>query len=152
MREPVDELIDGFPAGGTVEFIPITGRVAIEDLEVDGVAIPAGTRLSMLLATGNTDPAAFGADPDGFDITVRRPASLTFGAGIHYCLGATLARAEMAEALPILARRLGPIEPDREPVWRPTLGITGPVTLPIRFTLGGAVLTADEVSVAELIT
>ena len=50
------------------------------------------------------------------------------------CLGATLARTEIAEALPILAQRLGPIEPDGQPVWRPALGITGPVSLPIRFT------------------
>jgi len=44
-----------------------------------------------------------------------------------------LARTEMTEALPVLARRLGPITPDGDPVQRPALGITGPVTLPIRF-------------------
>jgi cytochrome P450 len=111
---------------------PVTGRVATEDIEVDGVEIPADSHLTMFLAAGNTDPAAFGADPDRFDITVRRPAPLTFGAGIHYCLGANLARAEMAEALPLLARRLGPIQADGDPVWRPAMGIAGPVTLPIR--------------------
>jgi cytochrome P450 len=113
--------------------VPITGRVAAEDLEVDGVTIPAGSHLSMFLAAGNTDPAAFGADPDRFDITASRRPPLTFGGGLHYCLGAHLARVEMAEALPLLARRLGPIEPDGDPTWRPATGIAGPVTLPIRF-------------------
>lgn len=113
---------------------PITGRVATEELEINGLVIPAGTSMSLLLAAGNTDPTVFGPDPTRFDITAVRPAPLTFGAGIHYCLGATLARTEIAEALPILAQRLGPIEPDGEPVWRPALGITGPVSLPIRFT------------------
>jgi cytochrome P450 len=111
---------------------PVTGRLAAEDLEVDGVAIPAGTHLTMLLAAGNSDPAMF-TDPDRFDITRPRPTPLTFGAGPHYCLGASLARAEMAEALPILARRLGPIQAAGEPRWRPAFGITGPITLPIRY-------------------
>jgi hypothetical protein len=113
----------------------ITGRVAITDLDVDELRIPAGTIVSMLLAAGNTDPAAFGSDAGRFDITASRPAAaLTFGAGIHYCLGAALARAEMAEALPILARRLVPIHPDGDAAQRPALGITGPLTLPIRFS------------------
>jgi cytochrome P450 len=110
---------------------PITGRVAAEDLEVDGVTIPADSHLSMFLAAGNTDPAAFGADPDRFDITASRQPPLTFGGGLHYCLGAHLARVEMAEALPLLARRLGPIELDGDPTWRPATGVAGPVTLPI---------------------
>jgi cytochrome P450 len=113
--------------------VPLTARVATEDLEVDGVTIPANTHLSLFLAAGNTDPTAFGADPDRFDITASRRPPLTFGAGLHYCLGAYLARVEMAEALPLLARRLGPIEPDGDPTWRPAMAITGPVTLPIRF-------------------
>ena len=99
---------------------------------MDGVAIPAGTHLTMLLAAGNSDPAMF-TDPDRFDITRPRPTPLTFGAGPHYCLGASLARAEMAEALPILVRRLGPIQAAGEPWWRPAFGITGPITLPIRY-------------------
>ena len=113
---------------------PSTGRVAITDFDVDGVHVPADTVLSMLLVAGNTDPEVFGPDADRFDITAQRPTTaLTFGAGIHYCLGAVLARTEMTEALPVLARRLGPITPDGDPVQRPALGITGPVTLPIRF-------------------
>ena len=111
-----------------------TARIAATDLEVDGVHIPAGTFLTMMLASANTDPAAFGPDADRFDITATRPATaLTFGAGIHHCLGSVLARIEMAEALTVLAERLGPITLDGEPGHRPALGITGPVNLPIRF-------------------
>jgi hypothetical protein len=88
----------------------------------------------MVLAAGNTDPEIFGPGAECCDITLTRPApALTFGAGVHHCLGRVLARAEMAEALPLLARRLGPIALDGEPLRRPPLGITGPVTLPIRF-------------------
>src|SRR5262245_5569756 len=69
----------------------------------------SGTMLLMMTGVANTDPEVFGhAD---FDITTDQPESpLTFGRGIHFCLGAPLARAQMAEALPILAQRLGRIE------------------------------------------
>jgi cytochrome P450 len=111
--------------------VPSIWRVAIEDFEFKGLRIPAGTFLSLFVASANTDPQVFGTE--GFDIGVERPAQLTFGGGLHYCLGAPLARVEMAEALPILAARL------RDPVlagdvhWRPALGICGPLALPIRF-------------------
>ena len=58
----------------------------------------------MFVKTGNMDPRVF--DGSRFDITADRPPQLTFGGGIHYCLGATLGRAEQAEAVPILAQRL----------------------------------------------
>jgi cytochrome P450 len=108
------------------------------------VPIPAGTFLTMMLASANTDPAAFGPDAGRFDITATRPATaLTFGAGVHHCLGSVLARIEMAEALTVLSQRLGPITLDGEPNHRPALGITGPVALPVRFgkmgsTAGGS--------------
>ena len=69
----------------------------------------------------------------GFDIGLERPAQLTFGGGIHYCLGAPLARTEMEEALPILAARLHTPELAGSVRWRPALGIYGPIALPIRF-------------------
>ncbi|WP_433292794.1 cytochrome P450 [Pseudonocardia sp. CA-142604] len=125
--QAVDEVIRVAPTS------PLNSRIATEDLEVDGVAIPADSHLSLFATAGNTDPAVFGADADRFDITASRRPLLTFGGGIHYCLGAHLTRVEMAEALPLLARRLGPIELDGDPTWRPATGIAGPVTLPIRF-------------------
>lgn len=117
-----------------VPSVPAVVRVAMADLHIGGVAVPAGTMVVMVIVSSNTDPAVFGPDADRFDPTAHRPASpISFGAGIHYCLGAALARAELAEALPILARRLGPIAVDGEPTRRSGLGITGPVTLPVRF-------------------
>jgi cytochrome P450 len=62
---------------------------------------------------------------------------LTFGSGIHYCLGAALARAELQEALPLLARRMPNLELDGEIEWKPaTVGIWGPARLPLRFVPG----------------
>ncbi|MGH3766807.1 MAG: cytochrome P450, partial [Pseudonocardiaceae bacterium] len=96
-----------------------------------GVDIPAGTYVALFTATANTEPDTFGDAP--FDITAQRAAQLTFGGGIHYCLGTWLARAEMREALPILASRLGDIALDGPVVSRPPVGVTGPITLPLRF-------------------
>ncbi len=113
-----------------------TARVASEDIEYRGVVFPKGTFISPAMAVANFDGSVF-TDPRGFDIT-REPAGqpqLTFGSGIHYCLGAALARAELQEALPILARRLPDLELDGEVVWKPlTAGIWGPERLPVRFS------------------
>ena len=78
-----------------------------------------------------------GVDPDEFDITAERaPARvLTFGAGIHYCVGANLARAEMQEGLAFLAEHVASIELDGEPEFGTPSGIYGLETLPLRFTL-----------------
>ena len=111
---------------------PAVGRIATEDFTFQGVSIPAGTHIMLFLAAANTEPDTFGAAP--FDITARRTAQLTFGGGIHYCLGAWLARTEMREALPILASRLGDITLDGPLASRPHLGITGPITLPLQFS------------------
>jgi cytochrome P450 len=111
-----------------------TARFASEDIVYRDVLFPAGTLVSTSLAGANRDAEAFG-DPDSFDIARERDsAQMTFGAGIHFCMGAALARAELQEALPLLAQRMpglarnGPIE------WKPsTFGIWGPARLPLRF-------------------
>lgn len=111
-----------------------TIRVARADVELHGVVIPIGTLISPLLAVANRDEHHF-PDPTAFDITrTHARPQLTFGGGIHYCLGANLARAELAEALPILARRLPDLALDGDVTWRPPLGIQGPTALPIRYT------------------
>lgn len=125
--QAVDEVMRLF---GAVSGVP---RVALEDIEVDGWAIAAGTLVFLVVASGNRDASVYG-DPMAFDIAAERPAHLTFGGGAHYCLGANLARAEMEEALVVLARRLPDLRLDGEPEWRLGTGISGPTTLPIAFT------------------
>ncbi|MCA1674688.1 MAG: cytochrome P450, partial [Actinobacteria bacterium] len=111
---------------------PVIGRVATEDFTFQGLSIPAGTHLGLFVAVANTEPETFGDAP--FDITAKRTAQLTFGGGIHYCLGTWLARIEMQEALPILASRLPDLATAGPVTWRPPIGITGPTTLPLRWT------------------
>jgi cytochrome P450 len=107
-------------------------RMVAEDFELDGYRLSAGTMLALSTAAANHDPGAYDA-PRAFDITAEREAHFTFGGGPHYCLGASLARAEMQEALPILAAGMPELALDGEPTWRPPFGIFGPETLPIRF-------------------
>ncbi len=113
-----------------------TGRFASADIEYRDVLFPAGTFIAPSMAVANRDPAVF-AEPATFDIT-REPAGqpqLTFGAGIHFCLGAALARAELQEALPLLARRMPGLALDGAITWKPnTVGIFGPEHLPVTFT------------------
>ena len=113
-----------------------TARFASEDLEYRGVLFPKGTFLAAGTAVANRDPSVWD-EPHRFDIT-REPAGqpqLTFGAGIHYCLGASLARAELQEALPILAQRMPNLALAGEVTWKPAgVAIWGPERLPISFT------------------
>jgi cytochrome P450 len=111
-----------------------TVRVASQDIDYRDVRFPAGTIVSVALAGANRDPAVFEA-PDTFDITRPRPtAQMTFGSGIHFCMGAALARAELQEALPLLARRMPALGHDGPVEWKPaTFGIWGPARLPLHF-------------------
>jgi cytochrome P450 len=108
-------------------------RIASEDMEFRGLSIARGTVALPSAPSANRDPAVY-EDPDRFDIGRRHPEpQLTFGGGIHHCLGAALARAELQEALPLLARRLPGLALDGEVVWRTQVLIRGPQRLPIRF-------------------
>lgn len=111
--------------------VPVLGRLATEDFTFRGLDIPAGTHVSLFVATANREAATFGDAP--FDITAQRSTHLSLGSGIHYCLGNWLARIELREALPILATRFGEIALDGPVTSRPHIGVTGPVTLPLRF-------------------
>lgn len=103
------------------------------DIDFEGLHIAKDTLLMMCSATAQRDPLVF-RDGDRFDITVTREAPpLQFGGGPHHCLGAALARAEVGEALPVLAARLGPPVLAGPVTWRPPIGIHGPNTLPLRF-------------------
>lgn len=111
-----------------------TARIASEDIVYRDVLFPTGTLVSTSLAGANHDPDAFD-DPDDFDITRERStAQMTFGSGIHFCMGAALARAELQEALPLLARRMPGLTRSGDIEWKPsTFGIWGPARLPLRF-------------------
>ncbi len=112
-----------------------TMRVASEDIEYRGVCFPAGTLVGVSLAGANRDPDIF-SEPDHFDITRETTTPhMTFGSGIHHCLGAHLARAELQEALTLLADRFPDLELAGPVTWKPeTFGIWGPAHLPIRWT------------------
>ncbi len=115
-----------------------TARFASTDIEYRDVIFPEGTFMSLALAEANRDPNVF-ASPDAFDITSPAPnqPQLTFGSGIHYCLGASLARAELQEALPLLAKRMPNLRLDGPVTWKPDgVGIFGPEKLPVTFDAG----------------
>jgi cytochrome P450 len=110
-----------------------TLRMVIEDVELGGFVFPAGTLIMVNTAAANRDPAVYD-DPDRVDITREgAPAILTFGGGIHYCLGANLARRELAEALGVLAARLPNARTAGPAPWKPMVGLSGPISLPIEF-------------------
>jgi cytochrome P450 len=82
-----------------------TVRLALADTEVNGVPLAAGARVEPMIAAANRDPSVF-ADPDAFAPGREGPRPLSFGQGIHTCLGAALARLEVAEAMEAVATRL----------------------------------------------
>ena len=98
------------------------------------MTFPEGTVVMVCAFTGNRD--GVDGDPDAFDITADRGDAkpLTFGAGIHYCLGANLARAELQEALAFLPPRMPGLALDGEPELGSVHGIYGLDSLPIRWT------------------
>ncbi len=117
---------------------PFTARITTEEVTFRDVTFPEGTVVMVCAFTGNRDleEAAGGAGgPEAFDITAERARArvLTFGAGVHYCLGANLARAELQEALAFLAPRMHELELDGEPAFESITGIYGLAELPISF-------------------
>jgi cytochrome P450 len=113
---------------------PFTARLLHEDVEYRDVTFPAGTVVMVCAFTGNRDGVE--GNPDDFDITADRGDAkpLTFGAGIHYCLGANLARAELQEALAFLPARMPGLELDGEAELGTVHGIYGLDSLPVRWT------------------
>ena len=108
---------------------PFTARILVDDVEYRDVTFPAGTVVMVCSFTGNRD----GTGPAEFDITAERPPGrlMTFGAGIHFCVGANLARAELEEALRLLAGQLPGLRLDGEPVLGTVQGIYGIERLPL---------------------
>jgi cytochrome P450 len=120
-----------------MRFSPViftTMRIAVEDVELAGVEFPAGTMVIANTAAANRDPEVY-TDPARFDITRQdAQAMLTFGGGIHYCLGAHLARIELAEALTTMVRRMPDMRIVGDVPWKSITGISGPASLSIEFT------------------
>ena len=111
--------------------VQLTGRAALSDMELAGMPLSQGTQIIALLAAANRDPAMFDR-PDELDITREGIRPLSFGGGVHYCLGAQLARLEAAEALKVLFRRLPDLALDdiENPIWKRTITLRGVIALP----------------------
>ncbi len=111
-----------------------TQRWAAEDVELDGKRIRRGEYLLVLLASANHDAEAF-SDPDELDITRKNNPHLAFGKGIHYCLGAPLARLEGQIAIGTLLQRMPKIHlavEEKDLIWRPGTLIMGLRSLPVK--------------------
>jgi hypothetical protein len=113
--------------------VQMTGRVALEDIEdLGGKRIPKGESVLCLLGSANHDPAVYPDHPERLDITRPNVKPLSFGGGIHFCLGAQLARIEAEVAISTLLRRLPELRLDdaENPEWRPTFVLRGLKRLP----------------------
>jgi cytochrome P450 len=142
LRQPEQlELLRADPSliGGAVEellrfdaSVQLTMRTAFDDLVVDDHVVPAGESMLLLLGAANRDPARY-PDPDRLDVTRTAVRPLSFSAGIHFCLGAALARLEGRVAFTELLRRFRGIELlDPSPRWKSNLTLHGLEELPVR--------------------
>jgi cytochrome P450 len=108
-------------------------RIAIEDLELNGLAIPAGSCLLPITGSANHDEQVF-ANAESVDPTRAPHQHLSFGGGMHRCIGAALARAELAEALPLLATAIAGVQLAEPPEWcAPTEAVYGPTRLMLSY-------------------
>jgi cytochrome P450 len=105
-------------------------RTAVADTAVGEVTVEQGQRIAALLGAANRDPAVF-AEPDSFRVDRMDNPHLGFGAGIHFCVGAPLARVELQSSLRTLIARFPNLALDRLPVRRPEFVIRGVVSLPV---------------------
>jgi cytochrome P450 len=114
--------------------VQVDGRVAFEDVEVHGETVAAGEQVVTLLGAANRDPRMY-EEPDRFDVGRVAQAPMSFGAGIHYCLGAALARAEGHVVFERLLQHFPVIEPDWDgtrPAYRDSIVLHGLQSLPVR--------------------
>ena len=113
--------------------VQITGRGVQQDTEIGGKLIHKGERLFTIVAAANRDPAQF-PHADRLDITRRENRHLAFGYGIHFCLGAALARLEAQSAIGTMLRRMPHLTLQTDtPQWRPAFTLRGLQTLPVTF-------------------
>ncbi|MET9990760.1 cytochrome P450 [Streptomyces mutabilis] len=99
-------------------------RWVLDEIEIDGTTIPRGAEVAMLFGSANHDPAVFSA-PDRLDLGRRDNPHISFSAGIHYCIGAPLARIELAASMTALLERAPALRPAAEPERKPNFVIRG---------------------------
>jgi cytochrome P450 len=111
--------------------VQLSGRTALEDAEICGQRIEAGAQIVTIVGAANRDPEVY-ANPESLDVTRQNIRPLSFGGGIHHCLGAQLARIEGTEAFSELLGRLPRLELDDvvNAKWKPTITLRGLVELP----------------------
>ncbi|TYL51968.1 cytochrome P450 [Nocardioides sp. BGMRC 2183] len=105
-------------------------RTAVEPVEVGGITVEAGEKIAVLLGSANRDPEVFD-EPEVFDPARSNNPHLAFGVGVHFCLGAPLARMELAESLPALFERFGDLRLDGTPESRGTFTLRGYHRVPV---------------------
>ncbi|MGK5551148.1 cytochrome P450 [Actinomadura kijaniata] len=110
---------------------PMFERWVLEDVEVEGVTIPRGAEVALHFAAANRDPSVF-ADPDRLDLSRDPNPHITFGLGIHYCLGAPLARVELTESYGAILRAAPALTLVEEPKWKPGYVLRGLESLHVR--------------------
>ena len=114
--------------------VQVNARAVYQDMDLSGHQVEAGTTVLLLMGAANRDPDRF-SDPDALDVGRSEGPSLSFGSGIHHCLGAALAKLEGAVVLDRLIERFGSMELlDDQPRYRDSLTLRGLAELPIRFT------------------
>ncbi len=107
------------------------GRYSVAEREFHGVTVPAGNPMLILTGAGNRDPRAYD-DPDRFDIERDGPLGIGFGHGIHFCIGAHLARLESRVAFDELYRRWPDLIADLDAVeWVHMSNVAGPSSVPV---------------------
>lgn len=108
-------------------------RTATEDVEIGGVTVREGSKIAALLGAANHDPAVF-SSPATLDLGRTENPHISFGAGIHFCIGAPLARVELQASFGALLSRTSSLELGGEPVRRPEFVIRGLAELPVVLT------------------
>ncbi len=115
--------------------VQLIARIAVEDVEIDRKTIQAGDRIHLCLGAANRDPAQF-SDPDHLDLTRQQQHSLPFGGGIHYCLGAALARIQGQIAINTLVQRFSELKLNCHRLeWRNNIVLRGVNYLPVAFKI-----------------
>jgi cytochrome P450 len=125
----VEELLR---TAGPVQF---TQRVLLEDIDIDGHRIPAGSLVALLIGAANRDPNVFDC-PDRIDLSQDPNPHLSFSFGIYHCLGAALARLEAAIGIPAIIQELPNLALAEKSAWRDTFVLRGMTSLPVRWDFG----------------